>query len=685
MANPNPSAVDGNSLTIATLRGGVDDSDSALFLSDDATQQSENVEFTKSTLGERRLGCQSIIDLPASVSGDTNLTAITWVTRHQATSSSGVMELWALAQSLTANNHLVTRRTQSAWSTVTLADAAVVTGGQGHRMAAASIHGKLIHLYNSAVDRAHVWDNTSHRRAGLAEPVAAPTCADTAVGGAYSGTRYARIRYIRVNPADGVSILLRSEPSDTRVFVPNGGFDGMVVTRPALIGESETHWEIELSNDAANYYKVANVAIATTTYTDTTAASPGYASVANALLSEDIGDYTLLPSAKFICIDDDRVLLGGSWEDDTLSSRIFWTPASADPGVGNDERLKLSVNPYRDLDGIEGGELTGLAQGSTGYVFAFKRSRIYKLIRTGTLIGAYDSITQTRARGALPGSVVQAVDQTGQTALYFLDPAVGPSRLGSENIEWCGYDIQALWKRVEVDATIPCHGVYHADKQQIHWWVALDGSNYPNAKIILHCNRAVRTDAGVRKGWVTVPIGNRIASAHCSIMFASNVESTDPRSVRLVPFIGKEEWTVLGLPIRNLLQRCEVGNTDAFTAGDTVAYYRGIIKTKPYMAGGLFNQFGLLTGAVVAEASPEAVVTIRAIKDFNADLSDEHDISLTPSSAAETTVIRNLDDLGMSEIIALEIEYGDLRPDLSPDAYWEVQKMEFKLTPGETA
>jgi hypothetical protein len=39
----------------------------------------------------------------------------------------------------------------------------------------------------------------------------------------------------------------------------------------------------------------------------------------------------------------------------------------------------------------------------------------------------------------------------------------------------------------------------------------------------------------------------------------------------------------------------------------------------------------------------------------------------------------------MAEIVALEIEYGDLRPDLSPDAYWEVQKMEFKLTPGETA
>lgn len=682
--NQAPGALSGSSLTIASLRGGLNDTDSSLSLIDDAVQIAENVEFTKSTLGERRLGCQVISDLPATISGDPTLTAVTWATTHQPSSDSGLLELWLLAQSLTANNNLITRRTQTAWSTVTLSDPATVTSGKGHAMAGTTLHGKLMHGYKSGFDRMHVWDNTSHRRAGLAEPVAAPTAADTAVAGAYASTRYGRIRFIRVDPSDGTSIRLRSEPSVTKTFIPNGAFNGSIWTRPALLGESETHWEIELSNDNANFYKIANIPIGTTTYTDTTAASPGYASAATAILSEDIGDYTLLPSAKFLCVDDDRLLLGGSWEEDALSSRIFWTPVNSDPGVGNDERLKLAANPFRDLDGIEGGALTGLKQGSTGYVFAFKRARIYKLIRTGTLIGAYDVNTQTRSRGALPGSVIEAVDQTGASALYFLDPAVGPCRLGVQGIEWCGYDVQKLWKRVEVDATIPCHGVYHADKQQIHWWVALDGSSYPNAKIILHCNRSVRTEAGVRKGWVTVPVGNRIASAHCSTMFSANVESTDPRSVRKVPFIGKAEWTVGSTTVRNLWQRCEVGNTDALTAGDVSCYYNGILKTKPYTAGGLFNQFGILSGAVVAEASAGAIVTVRAYKNFNADLPDEADVSLTPSGAAETTVIKTLDDLGLSEITALEIEFGDLRPDLSPSAYWEVQKLEFKMTPGET-
>ena len=678
-----PNAIDGDKLTITSTRGGMNDTDSSLFLSDDAVQKAENVEFVKSTMGERRLGCQVITDLPATITGDATLTAVTWAAKHQPTSDKGLRELWLLAQSLTANNNLITRRTQTAWTTVTLSDAATVTSGKGHAMAGTTLHGKLMHAYKSGFDRLHVWDNTSHRRAGLAQP-AAPTGANTAVGGAYAGTRYVRVRYIRVNPADGTTILLRSEPSLSLVFVPSGANTGLIVTRPALIGESETHWEVEFSNDNANYYKLSNVPIATTTFTDTLAASPGYASAATALLSENIGDYTLLPSAKFLCVDDDRLLLGGSWESDALSSRIFWTPVNSDPGVGNDERLKLCVNPYRDLDGIEGGDLTGLSQGSTGYVFAFKRSRIYKLIRTGTLIGAYDVNTQTRARGALPGSVIEAVDQTGVSALYFLDPAVGPCRLGVQGIEWCGYDVQKLWKRVEVDAAIPCHGVYHADKQQVHWWVALDGSSYPNAKLILHCNRSVRTLAGVRQGWTTVPVGNRIATAHCSVMFSSNVESTDPRSIRNVPFIGKAEWTVGASTIRDLWQRCEVGNTDALTTGDVAAYYNAVVRTKPYTAGGLFNKFGVLSGAVVAEASPSAIVTVRARKNFNADLSDEADVSLTPSGAAETTVIRRLEDLGLSEITALEIEYGDLRPDLSPAAYWEVQKMEFKMTTGET-
>jgi hypothetical protein len=681
--DPNP---DRNMLTLASLRGGVNDSDSAVFLSDDAVQIAENVEFVKSTLGERRLGCQVLSDLPASITGDAALTAVTWATRHQPTSDPGTMELWLLAQSLSAANNLVVRRTTAGWFTVTLADAATTTSGNGHKMAGQTIHGKLIHSYLSAQNRTYAYDSTAlHRRSGLAQPAAAPTCADTAVAGGYAGTRYVRIRFIRVDPVGGVQILLRSEPSTTRTFVPNGAFNGMVVTRPALLGESETHWEIELSNDNANFYKLANIPIATTTYTDTVAASPGYASQTSALLSEDIGAYTLLPAVKYLCVDDDRLLLGSSRSDDTLTSRIYWTPVNSDPGVGNDERIDLNNNPYRDLDGIEGGELTGLAQGASGYIFAFKRSRIYKLIRTNTLLGAYDPVTQSRSRGALAGSVVQAVDQNGQTALYFLDPAVGPCRLGDQGLEWCGYDVQELWKRVEVDATIPCHGVYHADKQQVHWWVALDGSNYPNAKIVFHCNRAVRTDSGVRKGWVTVPIGNRIATAHCSIMFASNVESTDARSVRQVPFIGKEEWTVLGVTKRDLFQRCEVGNTDCLTTGDVSAYYNGRVRTKPYLTAGMFNQFGVLTGSVLAVASDSAIITVRAIKDYNAELSDEADVSLAPSEARESTVIRRMENLNLSEITALEIEYGDLRPDLSPNAYWELQKMQFKMTNGETA
>ena len=105
------------------------------------------------------------------------------------------------------------------------------------------------------------------------------------------------------------------------------------------------------------------------------------------------------------------------------------------------------------------GSIVGTLSTANGPVDMVSNSTQILLV-DGAQAYAYDTNTQTRARGALPGSVVEAVDQTGQSALYFLDPAVGPCRLGVQGIEWCGYDVQKLWKRVEVDAAIPCHAAH---------------------------------------------------------------------------------------------------------------------------------------------------------------------------------------------------------------------------------
>ncbi len=373
--------------------------------------------------------------------------------------------------------------------------------------------------------------------------------------------------------------------------------------------------------------------------------------------------------------------MGGSWENDSYASRVWWTPVNADPGVGNDERLALDANPYIDLDGAEGGALTGVIQGTTGYIFAFKRSRIYKLVRTGNVAHAYEPYCITRARGAFPGSLIQAVDQNGQPCLYFLDPSVGPCRLGPRGLEWCGYDVQDTWDTVNADAPVVCHGVYYPHKGQVHWWISVNGASYPNMKIILHTTRCQSTDAGVRKGWVTVPQGDRIAEANCSLMFSPNVDSTDSRSVVLTPFIGKPAWTVGASTITNMIQRCDTENTDGLTTNDDAAYYRARVRTKPYLTQGAFAQFGVLVGSLVAYASDEADLTIRLVKDFNTDEPVEVDITCTPERD-EMYVIRQLNDLGMAELYACQIEFGDLRLDKQYDAYWDVVQIALKMTGG---
>lgn len=667
------------SFDLTSLRGGLDDTTPPSALAPDACTVAENVEFVNSTLGERRLGCTAIT-LPASITGDANLDAVTWMFRHLPDNDETTAELWAFAQSLSAGNNILTRRQVSAWSTVTQTDAITSTFGRGHRISAQSLHGKLFLAHKSAVDRLHVWDGTSLRRASLAAPAAAPSVANTGAG-TFSGTRYYRVRYAVLS---GSTVVLRSEPSAVTTFAPSGAGSAARVTKPATISEGETHWEVEASLDNSNFYRIARVVVGTTFYDDSTAFGTGYATSGNAL-SADIGDYTVIPSAKFLSADEDRLICAGSWEVSAEASRVRWTPVFAAEGNGNDERLELDTDPFLDLDGYEGGEITGLSRAVNGYLFAFKRTHIYKLVRTGKREQAYEAIAITKAKGALPGSLVEAVDQAGNPSQYFLDPSSGPMRIGSQGLQWCGRDIQTFWRRVNVNATIPCHGVYYSAKRQVHFWVAVDGSNYPNAKIVVHTNEMRDTEEGARRGWVTVAKDDRIATAHCSTLFASNVDTTDARSFALVPFIGKEKWTVGVNTIRDYVQRCDTGTTDAHTTGDTESTYYGKVKTKPFILAGLLNQHSVRAGALLGKAnsSPSGLVYVKAVRDFG--IEDKTVSTMLLASGSEEHVIRLLDNLTFSELYALQVELGDLDTNATPSGSWELNQLQLKISGGQTA
>jgi hypothetical protein len=667
-------------ITVSSLRGAVNDNDPPTSLPADVCTIAENVEFFYSTLGERRAGCTAVT-LPATITGDANITAVTWMGTHYPTNSLGAIELWAFGQSLTAANNVLTRNVLGVWSTVTPDDAitSTYTSGYGPGIRGASLHGKFYTAYKSSVDQLHVWDGTSLRKCGLAAPSAAPTAADSGGAGALAGKRYYRVRYVTMS---GTTVLRRGEPSAVLGFTPSGANASITVTRPALISQGETHWEIEASTDNANFYRVSQIAVATTTYVDSVVFATGYAS--GGTLSETLTAYTLIPSGKYLTTDADRLIIGGSWENSAYGSRIWWTPVLGSTGVGNDERLDMTVNPYIDLDGFEGGDLTGLSHSVNGYLYAFKWGAIYKILRKGQATAAYDAVPITKSRGAFPNSLVEGVDQAGNPALYFLDPLVGPMRIGTYGLEWLGRDLRTTWGRVNQNAVVPAHGVFYQTKNQVHFWVALDGATHPNFKIVVHCDQIVSDENGGRRGWVTVPVGDRISDAYCSLMFSTNVDSGDIRGFLQTPFIGKGQWAVSGVTIKNLIQRCDVGTTDAFTTGDTVAYYRGKVQTRPFSPVGVSNETALLAATLVvaAASSPANDVHVQAVKNFGIE-TKTLGVDLFPDGD-EDVLVKQLDNLSFSEMNTVQFTFGDLDKTINPTTNWQLQLFSAKLTSGQT-
>lgn len=657
-------------MVVRSLRGGMNDKDSPLSLSDDQCVLAQNIEWTTSLLGERRKGSDNIT-LGTNIA---NKDRVSFLFRHLPTPDETAAQLWALGVTGTASSQLSYKDTS--WHDITYGPAAgdspTLTGFSPYRWQGQSLHGKLFLAYDSTVDRLHVWDGTSFRRTGLAEP-AAPTATDEGAG-TYSGVRYFRVRYVVIS---GSTVLRRSEPSDILTFTPSGTGAGARVTKPASISEAETHWELEASTGGVNFYRIATTVVGTTTFDDETSYVTDYTAFP---LSADIGDYTLQGSARYLVADDDRLLLAGSNESDvvgeTANSRVSWTPVYGGPGAGNDERLEDDTDPFVDLDGTEGGAITGMASPVLGGIWVFKQSAIYKLVRTGNRAQAYQAIPYTKKRGAVHGSVIEGADQTGMPCIYFIDPTVGPCRVGGPaGIQVCGDDLKTTFASLNLDASkITCSAVYYPFKKQVQWTIATGTSNAPNVRVVLHTENMRDGDDGARRGWAKwtgTPTG-----AYTQCLFADNIETNAARSLDLVPFCGIEG--------NGLVLQTDIGDND-----NGVTYAARLV-TKPYAPSNVLNQFGIQAGALVATSAVGAFLDIRMTRDFGLESIDVENITLDPSVFGETFVIRQLDNLSMSELHVLQIEFRD--PDGTgpsgadvPGARWELQMLAIKQRLEETA
>lgn len=619
-------------LTLITHRGGMNNEDAPSAVEDDQVVLAKNVEFFFSALGERRNGCEPI-DMTGA--GATNETEIVHLSQNFPTNDIKSSEWWAIGLTPGVSATVSKRTVGGSWGDVTPNDDLSLDAPDIYEVVAQSLHGKHFFAYHSDEDRLHLWDGTSWRRTGLAEPDA-PTAADEG-SGTFSGVRYYRIRYVEM---DGSTVVRRSEPSESYTFTPSGSGDGATVTKSAAISEGETHWELEASTDDATFYRIARTAVGTTTVDDGVVYGTGYAD--SGTLSEEIGQYLLQPSARFIAADGDRLLLGGHWTDEALQSRVWWSPVFNDPGAGNDERQPLAslVNNYVDLDNYEGGALTGISQVVNGTWYAFKWGHIYKMARTGDVNRAYEVITVSKARGAMPGSIVSGMDENGRPCIYFMDPIMGPSRLGLAGLETIR-GMRSTYSRMSLNAEkVSCRGVYYPDKRQVHWWMALDGADSPNHKIVLQVNEIRSGDNGAGRGWSFAT--GRISEALSVAIFNELVSDGTVTTLSERPFIG--------LSAPDFVQRCDTGDDDAGVS------YKARIVTHPYFLAGMLNKWGAMAGALLATAIDRDLV-VRTVRDFGLETL-EFETNFSPV-ATEDYVIKFFDNLKMSEGRSIHFEFKD--------------------------
>ncbi len=633
-------------IQIMSLRGGQNDTDPPNALLDDQATKMENIELFFSMMGERRNGCDPLDITSSDIEDEAVVVHLSqWFPLNDVMNPEFIS---VAATPLTSTT--MSKRTGGVWSEIVPGDAIDSSNNDIYGINTQSLNGKLFVSYHSAVDRMHIWDGTTLRRAGLAQP-AAPTAVDEGVGTTYTAVRYFRVRFIT---KVGTAIINRSEPSLSLAFTPDGDGFGATITSPTLLSEGETHWEVEASADNATFYRIATVIDATTTYNDEVQdISPGVVSYnASGPLSEAIGAYLPLPSAKFLAIDGDRLLYAGHWTDASRQSQIGWTPVFNDPGVGNDERAPIvttagvPINTITNLDNYDDGPITGISASVYGTWYAFKWSHVYMMVRTGDVTRSYDVITLSARQGAIPGSIIRGVDETGTPCVYFLDPVLGPCRVTAGGIQTI-IGLRGTWARVNLDATtsVIARGCFYPYKQQIHWWVAVDGANSPTLKLVLQVSEVRQTTdavggSGAGRGWTTAT--GRIAQAYAVSVFTELVSIGGVTSISERPFIG--------LTSPDYIQRCDVDSTDA-----GVAYVATII-TRPYFVTGLLNRWGIMRVALLAAANSSASITVQLIRDFGVENSQSITQSLAPVGA-ETFVVKDFDNLVMSGGTAIQIKF----------------------------
>lgn len=637
-------------IVISSQRGGRNGIDSPLdplFPSNQATEM-VNVELSDAPCGAKRGGATTV----STVGGGVFATGIRQMFRHVPGGDETAAEWFGVDGA-----GLIKRYSAGAWADVTLSDA--ITGSKSE-VAFVTFNGKLFVFYKSGVNRCHVWDPNLAapriRRVGLDKTVA-PTVANQG-GGAYPATqRYYRQRGLQLDAATSTKIIRRSEPSPSVSFTPSGAGLSARITRAAFPGEQETHWEIDVSTDNLNFVKLVSfeqgtaIAIGTTTYDDT-AVVGSYTALS---VSDLLGTYTLFPSAKFGTTDGNRLIVAGSYETaEPSQSAIWYSPVLGPPDKGNDERWVNTATQKNKIILAEnnGGQITGLTPTINGVFWAGKYRNLWRITPTGSLASPYliREVSPRMGVGILNHwCIVPCQDAAGNPAIGFLSYQ-GPHRVGSGGLEYCGRDIEDVWRGlygyaaagpINLSASITsCHGLWYADKFQVYWWIATGANSSPNVRLRWNVQAAtVKDDFGVRGGWM---IDDGDVAAYCSSMFANTLGATVSKDLR--PHTGRSDTTIY--------------KHDTTDQKDNTTAFQSYVTTKCIIPDeGFLTNNAIADPIVVARAQAGSQLRVTLVADFELRTSNA-DAMLDPKRT-ETRVIRKIAGSSQSEAGAYQIRYGD--------------------------
>lgn len=576
--------------------------------------QATNVDWDGATLARKRNGVESV-----TTSNMTGLGAINWVFRHVPGGDETVAEVWAY----NAGTVLWRMAGGSTFASVTLSDTITSSAVCG-----VSYNGKLFLAYNSTADRLHVWDGSNERRVGLAAPSSAPTIVQSA--GAATDIRRYRAVALHISGSDTIR---RGEPSAASSNEDLAA-QRATATFAGAPSEGETHWELQVSSDDdsfATWWVVGQDVVANTIVDNN-------ASITTLDPAPEEGLYRTLPSGRFLLVDENRLLVSGSFESTnaTLNSRVWFTPVLGSSDIGDDERYinTSTIKGWVDIDRGSGGPITGKGGPLYGHVYVFKRSAIYKLVRTGNDVTPYQVVVISRAIGCLAHRTIRmGEDEGGNPCLYFLS-ARGPYRIGINGLEYLGRAVEHVITTLTAAPTELATNftLYYPQRHQVWWWLATGGTDGNNKLIVYDIKR---------RAWSEFT--GRISACHHGDLIPTSLGATMARTLK--PGLGYQASAVT-------LYRADVGTADDGNA------FQAFVTSRAYTLGEIGMYVGIQKAFLRAKAAAGVTIRLSLVPDFGATATRTSDVSIA-AAGSETRVTKTFSDARTARSLALQFTLGD--------------------------